>query len=329
MVVRDVSLALPKGTFGSLLGPSGCGKSTLLQVIAGLQSPSNGQIILGDIDVTSVKPEDRGIGFVFQQFALFPHLNVLENIAFGLRVRGVPTRQRQASAREMMAKVSLADDLANRYPHQLSGGQQQRVAIARALMIQPRLLLLDEPFANLDHELRLQLRAELRRIQQEQQVTTLLVTHDPDEAMALSDYIGVLREGQLLQWATPRMVYQQPTQLAVAQSLGDVNVLRLEATAGSQVHISSVSVDATPALAQAPIGSTVIVRPQHVQLSRTHGANHGTIQQVHFRGRDVSIVVQMQSISLQVTTLPDQADWNIGELVFVTIPADACWVLPR
>lgn len=208
-VVNNVSLDIQDGEMFVLLGPSGSGKSTLLRLIAGLTSLDSGQIILHGRDVTHLSPQKRGTGFVFQNYALFPHMTVAQNIAFGLEVQRVPKPQREARVKELLALIELAE-FGGRYPAQLSGGQQQRVAVARALAANPAVLLLDEPFGALDVKIRAQLRCSLRDIQQKLGVTAILVTHDQDEAFELADRVGVIDHGQLLEVGTPEQLYHHP-----------------------------------------------------------------------------------------------------------------------
>jgi len=225
-VVRDVSFAIAKGEFVTLLGPSGCGKTTLLSLIAGHLRPSVGTVSLRGCDATAIEPAKRRIGTVIQNYALFPHLSVRDNVGFGLDVRKTPKPERNARVEAMLTRVGLTPDQWQRRPLALSGGQQQRTAIARALVIEPDVLLLDEPFANLDRRLRENLRDELRRLQSSLGVTTILVTHDQEEAMQISDRIGILREGSLLQFDTPEVVYRNPANAFVATLTGLVNILK-------------------------------------------------------------------------------------------------------
>lgn len=229
--VDDLSLAVEKGEFVSLLGPSGCGKTTTLQMIAGFVEPSAGAIRLGQRDLTKVKPASRGLGIVFQSYALFPHMTAAENIAFGLEMRGVAKPEQVKRVAEVLTLVGLTG-LAERYPRRMSGGQQQRVALARALVIKPDVLLLDEPLSNLDAKLREEMQVELRQIQRTVGTTTILVTHDQGEAMALSDRIVVMNHGRAEQIARPTEIYQRPASAFVANFLGKINVLPAEIMSG-------------------------------------------------------------------------------------------------
>jgi sulfate/thiosulfate transport system ATP-binding protein len=219
--LRDVSLAVPEGSLTALLGPSGSGKSTLLRVIAGLEAPDSGRVIIDGEDATLVPAQRRGIGFVFQHYAAFKHMTVRENVAFGLRVRKRPKAQIDAKVDELLAIVGL-EGHRKRYPSQLSGGQRQRMALARALAIEPRVLLLDEPFGALDANVRADLRACLRRLHDEVGVTTVLVTHDQEEAMEVADRIVVINEGRLEQVGAPRDLYERPANGFVMSFLGPV-----------------------------------------------------------------------------------------------------------
>lgn len=223
-VVRDVSLSIRQGEFISLLGPSGCGKTTILRMVAGLVNPTRGRIIIGDDDVTEQPPNLRGLGLVFQSYALFPHLTVFENVAFGLRRRNVTGRHLEDSVRKALDLVRLAD-MGLRYPRQLSGGQQQRVAIARAIAPKPRILLFDEPLSNLDAQLRDEMQIELKRLQQALGITTLFVTHDQAEALSLSDRVGVMAKGVIQQFARPEEIYSHPQTSFVAAFIGKPNIL--------------------------------------------------------------------------------------------------------
>jgi putative spermidine/putrescine transport system ATP-binding protein len=221
--VNGVSLQVPQGQLVSLLGPSGCGKTTTMRAIAGLLAPSAGRIVLGGQDITRLPAHQRDIGLVFQSYALFPHLSVFDNVAFGLRLRKVDAAALRQRTLDALASVGLAD-FASRLPAQLSGGQQQRVALARALVIRPRMLLLDEPLSNLDARLRVEMRAELRKLQRESGITMLYVTHDQDEALGLSDRIVVMREGRIEQDDTPAAVYHRPATTFVASFMGYENL---------------------------------------------------------------------------------------------------------
>lgn len=235
IALEDVQLEVKEGEFFSLLGPSGCGKSTLLNIIAGFLEPTSGFVYIGGRDVTDLPPYDRHIGMVFQDYALFPHLSVFDNVAYGLKVRKWPRRKIEERVMESLALVRL-EAFAKRMPRQLSGGQQQRVAIARALAVQPSVLLLDEPLSNLDAKLRKEMQTELRSIQKRVGITTILVTHDQEEALSLSDRVGILGCGRLQQLGTPLDVYRTPANRFVAEFIGQVNLLKARA---SEVQPSS------------------------------------------------------------------------------------------
>ncbi|MBU8785986.1 MULTISPECIES: ABC transporter ATP-binding protein [Bacillus] len=228
IALEDVQLEVREGEFFSLLGPSGCGKSTLLNIIAGFLKPTSGLISIGGQDVTDLPPYHRNCGMVFQDYALFPHLNVFENVAYGLKVQKVPRRRLKERVMESLSLVRL-EQYAKRMPHQLSGGQRQRVAIARALAVQPSVLLLDEPLSNLDAKLRKDMQFELRRIQKRVGITTILVTHDQEEALSLSDRVGILGDGKLQQLGTPLDVYRTPANRFVAEFIGQVNLIEARA----------------------------------------------------------------------------------------------------
>ncbi|MGY4306480.1 putative spermidine/putrescine transport system ATP-binding protein [Bradyrhizobium sp. USDA 4369] len=222
--VSDVSLSVAKGEFVSLLGPSGCGKTTTLQMIAGLVEPTSGRITLDGRDITHEKPDRRGLGIVFQSYALFPHMTVAQNVSFGLEMRKVARAEREARVKQALALVQLAA-LADRYPRQLSGGQRQRVAVARALVIDPPVLLLDEPLSNLDAKLREEMQFELRGIQQRVGTTTIMVTHDQGEALSMSDRVVVMEQGRIVQVDPPYRLYESPATSFISAFVGKMNRL--------------------------------------------------------------------------------------------------------
>ena len=222
--VSDLDLTVERGEFVSLLGPSGCGKTTTLQMVAGFVEPSAGRIVIDGRDITRIKPNQRGLGIVFQSYALFPHMSVFENVSFGLEMRGVGRRERRSRVMETLELVHL-DHLAERYPRELSGGQRQRVAVARALVIKPPLLLLDEPLSNLDAKLREGMQLELRNIQQTVGTTTIMVTHDQAEALSMSDRVVVMNRGEAVQVDTPYRAYEHPSTTFVSNFVGKTNLL--------------------------------------------------------------------------------------------------------
>jgi putative spermidine/putrescine transport system ATP-binding protein len=263
VAVEGLDLAVARGEFISLLGPSGCGKTTTLQMIAGFTQVDRGRILLDERDLGSVPPARRGLGIVFQSYALFPHMTVADNIAFGLEMRGVAKAEREARTQEAMALVGLKG-FSDRYPRRMSGGQQQRVALARALVIKPSLLLLDEPLSNLDAKLREEMQGELRQIQRSVGTTTVLVTHDQHEAMALSDRIVVMNQGRVEQIGAPHAVYGSPASAFVAHFLGKTNVLSATGDGAGNVAIEGLVLP----LAGAPAGPVrLAVRPERLVLA--------------------------------------------------------------
>ena len=266
--VRDFNLNLAPGELVTLLGPSGCGKTTVLRALAGLEELDEGEILLDGYSIANLPPHRRRMGFVFQNYALFPHMTVLENVAYSLRIRRSPDAEVRAKVASALLAVGL-ENLGPRLPGQLSGGQQQRVAVARALVMKPDLLLFDEPLSSLDTKLRVQVRAELRRLQKSLGTTTLYVTHDQDEAMSLSDRIAVMRAGKVEQVGTPEEIYARPASLFVAEFVGKVNALpgRVEGSSNGRStveilgHRIQVPTDRIPA-AQV----LVLVRPEAIRL---------------------------------------------------------------
>lgn len=291
IAVNDFTFEIPDGVLLGLLGPSGCGKSTTLNLLSGLQKPTSGRIFFGDDDVTDLPAENRGVGLVFQNYALYPHLTVRQNITFPLENRTGKdklTHQQMADMALEAAKLVQIEELMDRRPKELSGGQQQRVAIARALVKMPRILLLDEPLSNLDARLRLQTREEIRRIQKATGITTVFVTHDQEEAMSISDLIVVMKDGVVQQIGKPQAVYDSPVNLFVAKFLGTppINVFDGEVKDG-HLYIGEEAVLAVPGVANQSV--TAAIRPEGFTLSET-GALSCDLSRVEVMGRDISVV---------------------------------------
>ena len=291
VAVNDFTFEIPDGKLIGLLGPSGCGKSTTLYMISGLQKPTSGRIIFGEDDVTELSTENRGIGLVFQNYALYPHMTVKQNIMFPLEnLKGADklTKQEMQERAYEAAKLVQIDELMNRKPSELSGGQQQRVAIARALVKMPRVLLLDEPLSNLDARLRLQTREEIRRIQKETGITTVFVTHDQEEAMSISDMIVVMKLGVVQQIGKPQDVYDDPTNLFVAKFLGTppINVFEGKVADG-KVYIGEDAVLDVDGVDDREV--FIGIRPEGFDLDE-NGRLHCELSNVEVMGRDMSIV---------------------------------------
>ncbi len=291
VAVSSFTYTIPDGKLVALLGPSGCGKSTTLYMISGLQVPSGGKIFFGEDDVTELSAENRGVGLVFQNYALYPHMTVKQNILFPLQnLKGEDKMSKEAMLEraEWAAKLVQIDDLMDRKPSEMSGGQQQRVAIARALVKMPRVLLLDEPLSNLDARLRLQTREEIRRIQRETGITTIFVTHDQEEAMSISDEIVVMKLGVVQQTGAPQSVYDDPTNLFVAKFLGTppINVLDGMVRDG-KLYLGQDCVLDVPGVADQEV--TVGIRPEGF-IPDANGPMCCSLNNIEVMGRDVSIV---------------------------------------
>lgn len=299
-VVNDVTLDIAKGEFFVLLGPSGSGKSTLLRGIAGLTAVDHGRIALQGRDVTFMNPRDRGVGFVFQHYALFRNMTIGENIEFALRIRSIPAARRRERRRELLRLVAL-EGMDERLPSQLSGGQQQRVAVARALAHEPEVLLLDEPFGALDAKIRVELRRTVREVQQRLGTTTVLVTHDQEEAFALADRIGVMHMGRLLETGKPEQLYRHPATRFVATFLGAVNLLLGEVQQPGVRIGSGLVTRLSPARAGAAPGAEVVtvVRPEDIEVAGTRRSldnaciGEGTVIETTFGGGTERLVIQV------------------------------------
>jgi len=291
VAVNDFSFEIPDGKLIGLLGPSGCGKSTALNLISGLQKPTSGRIFFGEDDVTDLPPENRGVGLVFQNYALYPHLTVRKNILFPLQnLKGAAKLTKEQMEERMLeaAKLVQIEGLLERKPGEMSGGQQQRVAIARALVKMPRVLLLDEPLSNLDARLRLQTREEIRRIQRRTQITTVFVTHDQEEAMSISDLIIVMKEGVVQQIGKPQEVYDRPVNQFVAAFLGTppINLFNGRVADG-MLYLGADAVLEVPGVADQEV--SVGIRPEGFLL-RADGPMRCALSGVEVMGRDISVI---------------------------------------
>jgi ABC-type Fe3+/spermidine/putrescine transport system ATPase subunit len=334
--VADVSLEVEPGEFFGLLGPSGCGKTTTLRMIAGLEMPDAGMILLEGSDITRLAADRRGFGMVFQSYALFPHLNVFENVAFGLRARRLPRAEVSRRVSEALSLVSLPG-YERRPVDELSGGQQQRVAIARAISIEPALLLFDEPLSNLDVALREETRRELRELVKRLKLTAIYVTHDQEDAFALCDRLSIMSEGRILQTGTPRELYEEPERAGVARFLGRNNLMeavRLSASHAENSSFRTASGNHTllvsgRAGAQLPLNKpcTLTIRPEHVQISRAgadaadnaDNALAATITSVNFAGATTTLRLDAGGLLLEALVL--QSDGlEPGARVTVSLP---------
>ncbi len=333
VAVQDFKLQVRKGEFVSFLGSSGCGKTTTLRMIAGFELPTSGTVMLDGEDITYQSPNQRNVGMVFQSYALFPNMTVGQNIGFGLQVRKISKTEIKQKVDEMLSLIHLEQHI-DKYPYQLSGGQQQRVALARALAIQPRVLLLDEPLSALDAKIRVELRLEIRRIQQQTGITTVYVTHDQEEALSLADRIVVMSQGHVEQVGTPSEIYNHPTTEFVASFIGQLNLLPVEnvdlkngaCTLGGQMvrfdHSEPRPVGETPRLA---------IRPEEFQFGQAEGHNvlKGRVENVMFLGAVVRLRINVRGALLSADLFNERAMSlpRVGDEVMVNFPAHACWLM--
>jgi iron(III) transport system ATP-binding protein len=337
---RDVSLHVRPGEFLTLLGPSGCGKTTTLRMIAGFERADAGRVFFGEQDVTDLLANQRSIGFVFQNYALFPHLSVFENVAYGLRVRKQPETELSRAVDEVLALVGLRGH-ERQLPHQLSGGEQQRVALARAIVIRPRVLLFDEPLSNLDAKLRVHMRREIRELQRSLSITTVYVTHDQEEAMAVSDRIAVMSQGTIVQEGTAEDLYHRPASEFVAHFIGRASLLAGRVVgagaggigvevAGTRIEVASPGAPPSPGAAV-----RLVLRPEAVELRPADGRPPdagvltGTVLSRTFLGEKVEYQVRVGEALLQVTRYNAGAPETLqpGQAVLVRLPMDGVALL--
>ncbi|GAA4699130.1 putative spermidine/putrescine transport system ATP-binding protein [Promicromonospora umidemergens] len=339
--LADLDLTIKAGEFVALLGPSGCGKSTALNCLAGLLPLTHGEILLDGKRIDTLPPERRGFGMVFQSYALFPHLSVEKNVAFGLQMQGLPRAQIDARVRKAIELVKL-DEHVKKLPGQLSGGQQQRVAIARAVVLEPSLVLMDEPLSNLDAKLRLDMRTEIRRLHQSLGLTTIYVTHDQEEALSLADRLVVLRNGRVQQIGTPDELYESPTSWYVADFMGYRNILpaTVVSTSGDEAVVALPgTADGGVRLTGRAVGALsagdsvrVAIRPDDFSVSSSAaeglgaGAIPGAVSVVEYQGRELAVGVQTGDTMLHART-PTAP--QVGGAVWLTAPVERVLVFPE
>ena len=338
--VDSIDLDINPGEFITFLGPSGCGKTTTLRMIAGFETPSQGSILLDGQDVSSLSPDKRPMGMVFQSYALFPHMSVYQNVAYGPRIKKLPAGQVKDDVSAVLDSMSLSS-MANRSPNQLSGGQQQRVALARAMVMQPKVLLFDEPLSNLDAKLRAQMRIEIREVQQRLGITSIFVTHDQDEAMSISDRIVVMRNAKIEQVGIPADVYLRPASVFVADFIGISNFLAVDGASSAGTNKASVNVLGrqieVPAHKDALSSECILlVRPESIRVSRAKSENQsisgtqGQVKQVVFYGQHVEYRIQSQvGIIIAVVSDPIFSEIvPVGEFAEFSFDPNRSWLLP-
>ncbi len=340
IAVDDISVEIQPGEFFSLLGPSGCGKTTTLRMVAGFEPPTDGKILLDGVDVGNWPPNRRNVNTVFQSYALFPFLNVAENVAFGMKYKSVPKAELNARVAEALELVQLSG-YDKRRPNQLSGGQQQRVALARALVLRPSVLLLDEPLGALDAKLRRTLQVELGELQKQVGITFLYVTHDQEEALTMSDRLAVMNQGRIVQLGTPEEVYNEPADAYVADFLGVSNLMDAQVehsgseTSPCRLRLGDFTLEAGCGQLDATGAVKLAIRPEriHVQAYEAGGANRvpGMVERLVFLGSTTHIYVRLATgAALQTLVRNDGADlpYSQGTPVSVVLPSDALRVLP-
>ena len=330
--VQDTTLDIEPGTFVTLLGPSGCGKTTTLRMIAGFESPDEGDIYLGDEAINALTPNKRDTAMVFQSYALLPHYNVFDNVAYGLKIRKLPKEEIQERVMNILKLVEM-EGMESRMTNQLSGGQQQRVALARALVIEPSVLLFDEPLSNLDAKLHVTMRTEIRKIQQKVGITAIYVTHDQSEAMSISDKIIIMSKGKVEQIGTPREIYYHPTSKFVADFIGEANFLEAQvrsadgekamiSVAGGEFEVNNF------AHAKAGETATLVLRPEGVSLSEK-GLLEGTVTLSTFMGAYQYYQMMVGDIEIQITDYNpvNRRIYEVGEKAYLDFDPKGVYIL--
>ncbi|MHA6686124.1 ABC transporter ATP-binding protein [Mesorhizobium sp. A556] len=347
-ILKDISIPIEQGEFVSLLGPSGCGKTTTLRCIAGFERPDSGRILFGERDMTHTLPERRDIGMVFQSYALFPHMTVAENLSFGLEVRKVSEPERRRRIAEVLALVRL-EGYDKRFPRELSGGQQQRVALARALVIEPSVLLLDEPLANLDATLRDEMRFFIRDLQKRVGITAIYVTHDQAEAMVMSDKIVVMKEGEISQLGAPRDIYERPVSHSVAGFIGRSNTIGgkiVEASGAGGYKVEApcgvIGADGPSHLAVGS-GVRIMIRPENIAIGRVEAgarevpapdtlangnALDATVVKSIYQGNANQLSVSLADGEAMIVDVSGRTPFAAGEKVMLRFAASDAWLLP-
>jgi len=333
-ILHDINLEVREGEFLTLLGPSGCGKTTVLRLISGFENPTQGKIFIDNKDVSGLPPHKRHIHTVFQSYALFPHMTVYENIAFGLRCQKVPAHEMQTRIADVLKMVRL-EKYVDRKPSQLSGGQQQRVAIARAAVNQPRVLLLDEPLSSLDYRLRKNMQIELKQLQRKLGITFIFVTHDQEEALSMSDRVVIMEEGYIEQIGTPRQVYEEPQTLNVAKFIGEANifdgtVIQMEGNKKISVNVLGKPRSAASNRSFLPGEKVhVLVRPEDIRVWGQHevedtaGMFAGTVEEAIYKGTTVDVMVRLAANQQVIASTEffneddDRLEYKMGESVWV------------
>ena len=322
LVVKGIDLVVPKGTLTTILGPSGCGKTTALRMIAGLDAPSSGRILIDGQDVTTLGPAERNVSMVFQSYALFPHMSVLDNVRYGLTVQGVPAAEATERAHATMALVGL-QGYDTRLPSELSGGQQQRVAVARSLVLQPSVMLFDEPLSNLDARLRRSMREEIRALQQRLGLTVAYVTHDQSEALAVSDQIVVMHAGQVAQAGTPQQLYEQPRSEFVAAFMGEAMLFEAQALADGSVQLGPLRVRPRQAVAAGAV--KVAVRPEAWRLRPVDAAPPdapslpGTVRKCAYLGSFQELTLDTALGAIFVVAPEAEPRWQEGQAACLSL----------
>ncbi len=324
IAVQDFTVDVADGEFVTFLGPSGCGKTTTLRLVAGFISPTEGRVIIGERVVSDVErgifvpPEQRGVGMVFQSYAVWPHMTVFNNVAYPLKIKKLPKADIRRQVEGALALVKMAE-LGDRYPHQLSGGQQQRVALARALVMNPEVLLLDEPLSNLDAKLREEMRLELKDLQRQTGVTIIFVTHDQLEAMVMSDRVVVMEAGVIQQIGTPVEIYRQPANRFVVDFIGVANFIEVERRDDGVVPLSApnITLPLTPPTRLTGKRLSLVLRPEEVAVSRETGQVAATVDKKMFLGDAIEYIILLDGQALRVKTGPAE-DFALGKRVYLT-----------
>ncbi len=333
LAVDNVTLEINSGEFVTLLGPSGCGKTTTLRMIAGFENPTQGRIILDGQDITNVAPNKRDMALVFQNYALFPHMTIYDNVAYGLQTQRIPKNKVRERVRDSLAMMGLSG-MEGRRPNQLSGGQQQRVALARALVTEPAILLFDEPLSNLDAKLRVQMRSEIHSLQRRLNITSVYVTHDQTEAMALSDQIIIMNQGRVEQRGKPKEIYRFPKSRFVADFIGRANFVEttVEMIGDDQCQFQLFGMTVTSVSHAEPCQSgaaVVMIRPEALALRRDESLPQGRVEQAMYLGSEVEYIVSLRGKSLvAVDNNPGSEIFEEGQQVGIAFVREALHLLP-